>query len=233
MKKKLPEEYKSRQIKSIFYTVLLHVGLIFVFSLIKFYPRSEESVSSSYGMELNYASFIKGSDEELIPIETVSEEDIEDIIPAPSEEESIQENNTKDIENKEGKTPDSKTKDAEEKNKPNASEDSKANEDKPEKNDYTQENKEGVFHGFSNWDWEAPPDVQQDQVSEGYIVFQVFLFRDGSVIETNVTESNITDKDIIKMYKNAVLQTRFHPTSSEEEASKNTLGEIKFIIKSK
>lgn len=233
MKKKLPEEYKSRQIKSIFYTILLHVVLIFIFSLVKFYPQSEESTPSSQGMELNYASFIEKSEEELIPIETVSEDDIEDIIPAPSEDEETTEEVTNQNISSEGSQVEKQNNSKEEKEKNSNPENSKS-EDTKEDNDRKQiDNQKGVTHGFSNWEWDTPPDIQQDKVSEGYIVFQVFLDKDGNVIEAVETDTNISDRNIKKIYQNAVLQTRFHPTSSEEEASKNTLGEIKFIIKSK
>ncbi len=237
---------------AILYAVLLHAAVALSLFLIHTY-QAEKKQKKEYGMEVSYGTDDMGMSINEIPIETVRQDDVEELISEEehekAEEDVILKEKQKKAEADKNKKETLKTNETNTSKKTKVesdvkSEGKKQGDDKVDdgnkgkvtgtdvKNVYTTPGGIGTSLELTGWDWEAAPKIKDNSTESGKIVFQILVDDKGQVISITVLESTISSS-VEKLYEKEVLKTRFYPSKDNTTPTPVSKGKISFLIRIK
>ena len=80
------------------------------------------------------------------------------------------------------------------------------------------------------WDFKPRPDDQSNE--NGKIVFEIVVDDEGEIIRVKTLDKNVSPA-LEKLYRDAVMELTFSPTSDNRNVASQSTGKITFIIQSK
>ncbi|WP_109829973.1 hypothetical protein [Reichenbachiella versicolor] len=89
----------------------------------------------------------------------------------------------------------------------------------------------GASLDISGWMWDFKPNPNDKSSENGKIIFQFTIDDEGEILNVRTIEKTVSPA-LEKVYRDAVMELTFSPTSDNRSIASQTTGKVTFIIKS-